>query len=289
MTTPRVGVVMWPMESWPRSRELWRRAEELGFAHAWVYDHLAWRGTTPWHDAYSTLAAAAAVTSRIRIGTLVTSPNFRHPIPTAHAIKTIDDISEGRLEMAIGSGGTSRTSDGGVLGEGEWPAGERADRFAEWVELLDRLLRGPRTTFDGRFYSALDVVTEPGCVQRPRVPFAIAATGPRGLRLAARYGDTWVTTGDQAGTGSPAERVRGQVERLEEACALEGRDPKELRRLMLTGFTGERPLESPEAFRDLAGRYAEAGITDIVVHWPRPDTPWAADLKVLEAVAAGNG
>ena len=60
MTAPKIGTVMWPMQSWPEAGELWRRAEDLGFRHAWVYDHLAWRGTTPWYDAYTTLAAAAA-------------------------------------------------------------------------------------------------------------------------------------------------------------------------------------------------------------------------------------
>jgi alkanesulfonate monooxygenase SsuD/methylene tetrahydromethanopterin reductase-like flavin-dependent oxidoreductase (luciferase family) len=287
MTNVRVGVCMWPIEPWPRSRELWRYAEELGFAHAWVYDHTAWRGTTPWQDGYATLAAVAAATTRIRLGTLVTSPNFRHPVPTASAIKAIDDISGGRLQIGIGSGGAARASDGGVLGDGEWSARERADRFAEWVELLDLLLRGPRTTFTGRYYSALDVITEPGCVQRPRVPFAIAADGPRGMRLAARYGDMWVTSGKRSDRAAPpAEGVRTQMERFEEACALEGRDPRELRRLMLTGFTGEDLVASPEAFRDAAGRYEAVGITDIVLHWPRPGTPWAADLKVFEAVAA---
>jgi crotonobetainyl-CoA:carnitine CoA-transferase CaiB-like acyl-CoA transferase len=58
---------------------------------------------------------------------------------------------------------------------------------------------------------------------------------------------------------------------------------------MLTGFTGEEPLESVEAFRDLAGRYAAAGITDLVLHWPRPGTPWSGDMSVLEAVAAESG
>jgi alkanesulfonate monooxygenase SsuD/methylene tetrahydromethanopterin reductase-like flavin-dependent oxidoreductase (luciferase family) len=285
VASPRVGVAMWPIQSWPESRELWLRAEELGFAHAWVYDHTAWRGHTPWHDAYSTLAAVAAVTSRIRIGTLVTSPNFRHPVPTAHAVKTIDDISGGRLVLGIGAGGSNRTSDGGILGGPDWSPRERADRFAEWVELLDRLLIGPKTTFEGTYYSAQDVVTEPGCVQRPRAPFAIAGNGPRGMRLAARYGDFWVANGGAA--DSPVEDVRRHIGRLAEACAEVGRDPGEMRRLLLTGFTDERWLESAEAFRDLAGRYAEAGITDLVVHWPRPDTPWAADMKVFEEIASG--
>ncbi|MEW2354726.1 LLM class flavin-dependent oxidoreductase [Spirillospora sp. NPDC029432] len=281
----KISTVMWPTRSWPEAGDLWRRAEELGFDTAWVYDHVAWRGTTPWYDAYTTLAAAAAVTSRIRLGTLVTSPNFRHPVPTAHAAKTIDHISGGRLRLGMGAGGTARTSDAGLLGGPDWTARERADRFAEWVELLDRLLTGPETTYEGTYYSAQEVVTGPGCVQRPRVPFVIAATGPRGLRLAARLGAGWVTTGGRDGT-DPLEAVRAQLDGLRAACDAEGRDFAEIRPVFLTGFTGEPWLESAGAFEDLAGRYAELGFDEIAVHWPRPGTDWAADMKVFEAVAA---
>ncbi|MFD0689408.1 LLM class flavin-dependent oxidoreductase [Actinomadura fibrosa] len=289
MTAPRIGTVMWPMQSWPEAGELWRLAEELGFRHAWVYDHIAWRGTTPWYDAYTTLAAAAAVTSRVRLGTLVTSPNFRHPVPTAHAVKTIDHVSGGRLTIGIGSGGTRRSSDAGILGGDDWSPGERAARFAEWTGLLDRLLRGPETTFEGTYYTAREVVTEPGCAQRPRVPFVIAGDGPRGMRLAARYGDGWVTSGHAEGR-APQEVVRTRLAALRAACEAEGRDPAELRDLvLLTGFTDEPWLESAAAFDDLAGRYAELGITEIALHWPRPGTPWEADTKVFEAIAAEYG
>ncbi len=90
-------------------------------------------GATPWYDAYTTLAAAAAVTSRVRIGTLVTSPNFRHPVPTAHAVKTIDHVSGGRLTLAIGAGGTHRTSDAGVLGgDSGRPASARPGSPSGW-------------------------------------------------------------------------------------------------------------------------------------------------------------
>ncbi|MBX6767480.1 MAG: LLM class flavin-dependent oxidoreductase [Actinomadura rubrobrunea] len=283
VTAPQISTVMWPTASWPRAGEAWRRAEELGFTTAWVYDHVAWRGTTPWYDAYTTLAAAAAVTSRMRIGTLVTSPNFRHPVPAAHAIKTIDHISGGRLTVGIGAGGGSRTSDAGILGGPDWSPRERAARFEEWVRLLDLLLRGPETTFTGTYYSAREVLTGPGCVQRPRVPFAIAGDGPRGMRLAARYGAMWVTV---AGGDDPRGAVRDRLARLDEACASEGRDPADVRRLLLTGFSEEPWLESVEAFADLAGAYAEMGVTDIAVHWPRPGAEWDADMRVFEAVAA---
>ncbi|MFB4316110.1 LLM class flavin-dependent oxidoreductase [Actinomadura sp. 21ATH] len=287
-TKPRIGTLMWAAQSWPETGELWRRAEELGFDTAWISDHLAWRRITPWYDAYTTLAAVAAVTSRIRLGTLVTSPNFRHPVPTAHAAKTVDHVSGGRLVLGIGAGGTARSSDAGSLGGDDWTPRERADRFAEWTDLLDRLLRGPETTYGGEYYSARDVLSGPGCVQRPRVPFAIAATGPRGMRLAARTADMWITYGDLGGSGDAEAAVRKQLAALDEACRAEGRDPGELRRLFLTGFTDEPWRASLESFRDLAGRYAALGITDIAVHWPRPDSPWAADMKTFEAIAAEN-
>lgn len=286
MTTPRISTLMWPMESWPKAGENWRRAEELGFDTAWVSDHVAWRGITPWHDGYATLAAASVVTSRIRLGTLVTSPNFRHPIPTATAVKTIDDISGGRLTLGIGAGGANRRSDAGILGGPEWTPRERAEQFAEWTELLDRLLRGPETTHEGTHYSAREVRTTPGCVQRPRVPFAIAASGPRGMKLAARHSVMWITIGGDRPDSDPEQVVRDQVQRLEQACAAEGRDPAEVRRMLLTGFTDEPWRASVEAFRDLAGRYAELGITDITVHWPRPNSAWDTDMAVFEAIAA---
>ncbi|WP_222870287.1 LLM class flavin-dependent oxidoreductase [Actinomadura decatromicini] len=286
MTAPRIGAVIWPMQSWPEAGETWRRAEELGFRHAWVYDHIAWRGTTPWYDAYTTLAAAAAVTSRIRLGTLVTSPNFRHPVPAAHAVKTIDHVSGGRLDLGIGAGGTRRASDAGILGGDDWTPRERADRFADWVGLLDRLLRQPETTFEGTHYTAREVVQEPGCVQRPRVPFVIAGDGPRGMRLAARHGAGWVTS-PHGGGREAWDTVRARMDAFDAACEAEGREVAE--RVLLTGFSEEPWLDSTAAFDDLAGRYAELGVTEIVLHWPRPGSAFDADMKVFEAVAAEHG
>lgn len=281
----RIGVLIWPTQPWPRARENWLRAEKLGFAHAWVYDHVAWRDVRPWYDAYTTLAGAAAITSRLPIGTLVTSPNFRHPVPTAHQAKSVDEISGSRFTLGIGAGGAR--SDAGALGEPARPPAERAARFAEWVTLVDQLLRQEETTFTGTYWSTRGTVIGG---RTPRVPFAIAASGPKGLRLVARYADTWVTTGDPNEPGaSAAEAVRRQSELLEEACAAEKRDPRSLSRLLLTGTTEERPMASLAAFEDYMGRYAELGITDLVLHWPRPDGPYAADEGVFEEIAVRYG
>lgn len=278
--TLRLHAVLWPIHDWSEARDQWQAAEQMGFTGGWVYDHLAWRGHTPWDDAYVTLAAAAAVTETIRLGTLVTSPNFRTPIPTASTVRTIDRISGGRIDLGIGAGGANHTSDGDVLDRDFTPK-ERADRFAEWVDQLDTLLTTSPASATGSHWSAREVTIAEGLVQQ-RPPFWIAANGPRGLRLAARQGQGWISN---PGQDDPVDDVRRTTQALESACEAEGRDPATIRRLLLTGHNDEPWLESVSAFGDLAGEYADLGITDIAVHWPRPGTDWDADLGVLEAVA----
>jgi alkanesulfonate monooxygenase SsuD/methylene tetrahydromethanopterin reductase-like flavin-dependent oxidoreductase (luciferase family) len=290
----RLGVLILPELSWLAAREVWRRAEELGFDHAWTYDHLAWRSLrdSPWFGAIPTLTAAATATERIRLGTLVASINFRHPVPFARDLITLDDVSRGRLTLGIGAGGLGWDST--ILGHPPWSRRERADRFLEFVGLLDRLLREPTTSHEGRYYSANEVRTHPGCVQQPRIPFAIAASGERGMRLAAAHGDFWVTTGDRhtdrvLRAEDGARVVREQMARLDHACAQVGRDPASIRRLVLTGPNLDGGLASPEAFRNTIGAYRAVGVTDLVVHWPRKEEPFVADLRVFERIMAFHG
>jgi len=290
----RLSTCILPVHRWhDGGRERWTRAEELGFHAGYTYDHLSWRvpfRDGPWFGAVPTLTAAAGATSRLRLGTLVTSPNFRHPVTLAKELLSLDDVSGGRVTLGVGAGGTG--FDATALGREPWTARERADRFAEFVALLDRLLTGDETTYRGTYYSAHEARNIPGCVQRPRLPFAVAATGPRGLRLAARYGQAWVTTGDPKVVSAPdatpeasLAAVERQVARLGEACAEEGRDPAELHRIMLVGFTPDPLLDSVDAFVDFAGRHAAAGIDEVVLHWPIPGTRFEADQKVFERVA----
>src|SRR5262249_23648761 len=152
----------------------------------------------------------------------------------------------GRLTLGIGSGGTN--FDASALGQKPWSRRERTERFEEFVELLDRLLSQAATTHAGHYYAAHEARSIPGCVPRPRVPFAIAADAPRAMRLAARYADTWVIV--------DASVRREVMAELDEQCLGAGRDPRSLKRLALLGFQ-ERPLASLEAFRDVRGRYAE--------------------------------
>jgi alkanesulfonate monooxygenase SsuD/methylene tetrahydromethanopterin reductase-like flavin-dependent oxidoreductase (luciferase family) len=284
----RVGVLILPEHRWADAQRQWQQAEALGFDHAWTYDHIAWSTLRddPWFAAVPTLTAAALVTSTIRIGTLVASPNFRHPVPFARELISLDDVSNGRLTLGIGAGGQGW--DATVLGQAAWSRRERLDRFAEFIDVLDRLLREPETSYAGPYYSAERAPMHPGCVQQPRIPLAIAASGPRSLRVAARHADVWVTNGDQHHQGAPlapedgAAVVRRQSELLAAACDAEGRDPATIDRLVLTGPRLDPGIDSRATFERTCDAYARVGVTDIVVHWPRPTEPFAGDPAALE-------
>ena len=280
----RFGITILPEHRWSDAERLWRGAEELGFDHAWTYDHLVWAGLpdSPWFGALPTLTAAATVTSTIRLGTFVSSPNYRHPYVFLRDLLALDDVSGGRLLCGLGTGGDL---DARILGE-ELSLKERVDRFHEFVEALDRLATQDHVDLDGRFHRTVDARTLPGSAQRPRFPFVVAANGPRVLRLAARLGQGWVTYG--AGGDTLEEwwaGVAGLTERLDEAEAQAGRERPLDRYLSLDG-SPRFSLESVDLFEDMVGRAVQLGFTDVVTHWPRPEGVYAGSEAVLEQAAA---
>ncbi|MBP2326411.1 alkanesulfonate monooxygenase SsuD/methylene tetrahydromethanopterin reductase-like flavin-dependent oxidoreductase (luciferase family) [Kibdelosporangium banguiense] len=282
---------MLPEHSGAETRRIWRHVEEIGADHAWTYDHLSWRSLRdePWFDASTTLAAAAASTDRLRLGTLVATPNFRHPVTTAKQAMTLDHLSGGRFVLGLGAGATG--ADSTALGGQQLTPAARADRFEEFVALLDVLLRQPETTAHGRFYHAVDVRMVPGCVQRPRIPFAIAAFGKRGMRLAAAYAETWVTIGHPGAPGDQPEAtalrvLRDQLSKLEAACHDRGRDFGDLRKLVNVSRVVADPYSSAGRFADVTGQCAELGFTDVVVGYPRRAGVFAGDPDKFERALA---
>ena len=287
----RLGLMILTEEPWPRNVRRWRAAEQLGFDSAYTYDHLHWRALRdgPWFQAIPVLAAAAAVTERITLGVLVASPNLRHPVTLAKDAITLTDISQGRFVLGLGAG-SEDAGDATVLGPAALGPRQRADRFAEFVELTNRLLRSPTTSHSGEYYTARDAVMIPHC-PRPAAPLAVAASGRRGMALAARCADAWVTIGptDFSRRWEPGEClavVATQRKMFDDACARAGRDPETVAKIFVSSGWAGNPLASPKACLELAERYATLGITELVLHWPRADGPYAGDPDVLTAIAA---
>ncbi len=284
----RFGIAILPEYPWSQARPLWARAEAYGFDHAWTYDHLSWRTLAdgPWFSAIPTLTAAALATSTLRIGTLVASPNYRHPVPFAKELTTLDEISGGRLNLGLGAGGIG--FDATVLGADVLPPKERADRFTEFVDLLDELLTADHTTYAGRYFEAADARTVPLPVQAPRIPFVVAANGPRMMRLALRQGAGWVTTG----TSDPADGLEAWWTNIESLAArfteVEQQEQRSepIDRYLHVDASGVPALSSVEYFRECVGHASELGFTDLIIHWPRRDGVYCAKQTVLEAVVA---
>lgn len=283
----RIGVFILPDRPWSEVRPQWQRAEEMGFHHAWTFDHLVWGGLpdSQWFSCIPTLTAAAMVTEKIELGSFVISPNFRHPVSLSREIETLIDISGGRFLAALGVGGSP---DDGVLGQTELPVGRRVDRFQEFVTLLDAALREDHLTFDGDYYVARDMRLAKGSV-REQVPLVLAANGPRSVRFAGRMGDGWVTTGKDAETADDwFGDIARNCELLAETLAERADSPADFRRYLSLSMCPQSPVESLAAFDDAVGRAADLGFTDVLLGWPRPTAPYRGSERVLEQIASAH-
>ncbi len=275
----RFGITILPEYRWSEAAPRWRRAEDLGFDHAWTYDHLTWSGLqdSPWFGTTPTLTAAALTTSTIKLGSFVISPNFRHPLALTRDILALDDISAGRFLCGLGSGGGIDTT---IQGGDDLTPRQKVDRFTEFVVLLDKLLTTDRVDFKGEYFETRNGRTLPGCVQQPRVPFIMAANGPRSVRLATQYGAGWVTTGlKSADFDTWFASVVDLSHRMDDVAA--GRPLDRYLALDSARFS----LSSVDAFEDVVGRAAELGFTDVIAHWPRAEGVYGGPEDVLEKVA----
>ena len=283
----RVGVTLLPEYAWAQDRHRWKRAELYGFDHAWTFDHLAWRSLadSPWYATIPTLVAAALETSSLRLGTWVTTPNFRHPVPLAKELMTLDAVSQGRLNIGLGAGAPGW--DASMLGQVQLSPAQRCSRFSEFVTVLDLLLTEPQTTWRGEWFSAVDARNIPGPAQQPRPPFIVAANGPKAIRVAVTRAEGWATMGVAARDADVEiwwRGVREASDRCNEALT-ETRRPNSIDRYLNLEALSES-MTSIEQFREYAGRAGALGFTDIVIAWPRLDGPFAGDENILEDIAA---
>ena len=270
----KFGAVVNPFEPWEQVVHWWTELEELGFDSIWGPDHLVnSRGTRPFYEGWTSLAALAEATSRVRVGTLVTSIVFREPRLLAKQAIAVDHISGGRLEVGVGAGSPTDNEPAGLE---PWSPWERSERLRRFVEELDELLRGDeRRGFP---------------LQRPRPPLTIAAWSPRNIRLAAERADRWNTMGgDGLSADEGLERAARQNELLDGYCKEIGRDPRTIVRSFLHAYhwVAETPFTSVEAFATFAERYRTAGFDELLVYYPpeRFSPPGTVTPGVLERVA----
>ncbi|MCU1456789.1 MAG: Phthiodiolone/phenolphthiodiolone dimycocerosates ketoreductase [Actinomycetia bacterium] len=227
---------------------VWQAADRLGFRSAWLMDHLVpvvVPDTEPMLEAWTTLAALAAGTTRIRVGALVTANTFRPPAILARSAATIDRLSGGRLEVGLGAGWNGPEHVANGL---EFPGvKDRLDMLDESCRVLRALWSEPVANFDGAHYKLVDAYCEPKPVQTP-LPILIGGRGEkRTLRIVATHADRW------NGSGS-IEMLQHSVVKLHEHCAVVGRDPSTIELTVRNDFSLTKDRETADGeLEQLAG------------------------------------
>ena len=254
----KVGVQLPEVERvvrWSELRRMAASAERIGVDSLWVGDHLLYRGDGrpergPW-EAWSTLAALAAVTERVEIGPLVAATSFHNPAMLAKKAATVDEISGGRLILGLGAGWNE--AEYRAFG---FPFDERVSRFEEAFTIIRTLLGEGYVDFAGRFHEARDLPLVPPPARPGGPPLMVGSIGPRMLSITLRHVHAWNAWGPWFGNS-----VAGYGplrERIDAACRTVGRDPAEVERTValivaLPGALGRGSSVSEEEFDPIPG------------------------------------
>ncbi|WP_025745916.1 LLM class F420-dependent oxidoreductase [Kallotenue papyrolyticum] len=236
MTPPhplRFGIQAGPVDiPYTARRTYWQEAEHLGYDWASVGDHFmpnpifGARDTDPWSEAWTTLAALAEATTRIRIGVLVTSVGFRHPALLAKMAATLDVISGGRLEFGIGAGYLE--AEYRMYGLPFPPAAVRLAQLDEAIRVCKRLWTQAHADFAGKQFALVDAVCEPKPVQRPHPPIWVGGGGEqKTLRIVAEHADGWNAF------PAPIEQLQHKLDVLRGHCDAVGRDYGAIRKQLV--------------------------------------------------------
>ncbi len=214
--------------SWSELVSIYQQADELGYDTAYGYDHFMAVMMDPFDpclEAWTSLAALASLTKRIRLGILVTGNTYRHPAVLAKTATTVDVISNGRLDFGIGAGWFEPEHQ--ALGIPFRTVRQRCEMLDESLQVIRSLWHERTTSFAGRFFELRDAIGEPKPVQKPHPPILIAGVGEKlMLRIVARHADAW------NGFGSP-DVFRHKISVLNEHCKAEKRDPAEIEKSVL--------------------------------------------------------
>lgn len=260
-----------------------RQAEQAGFSSLWCWDHFVTRGrrkTDPVLECWTTLTAAAALTSRIRVGSFISNVINRHPAVLARMLATIWDQSGGRVELGIGVGGSGRELDMYGIAKPDPPVRVRV--LEDAVAVLRKLWSGGPVSHSGEFFSLTDAWAHPAPQPPPRI--IVGGEKPGGARLAARVGDGWTTNAEDYERLLPLH--------LEELAA-HGRSRAEMAHLLAVSLARDVPLERQPLIADMAtflGEWHERGADEVIVSWVRPaELPALLDAAAKAGLATGAG
>jgi len=222
---------------WPEIATMATLAEDIGFDSLWVGDHLLYRNAGeptkgPW-EAWSQLAALAAITSRVELGPLVAATSFHSPAMLAKKASTVEEISGGRLILGLGAGWNA--TEYSAFG---FPYDHRVSRFEEAFTIIRTLLREGAIDFDGEYYQARDCELLPRGPRPAGPPLMVGSEGPRMLGITLPHVDAWNAW--HAWYGNSVDGLRPLLEKLDGACAKAARDPGEVLRTttVLVGLPG---------------------------------------------------
>jgi alkanesulfonate monooxygenase SsuD/methylene tetrahydromethanopterin reductase-like flavin-dependent oxidoreductase (luciferase family) len=251
--TPKLGIILPEGEGdldgrtprWSDYVAMARLTEEAGFDSLWFVDHLIYRndasGRPPqgaW-ECWSVLAALAAATSRVELGSLVTATSFRNPALLAKMADTIDEISGGRLILGLGAGWNE--VEYRMFG---YPFDHRVDRFAEAFTIISGLLSDGAIDFEGQYYSARECELRPRGPRPGGPPIMVGSRGPRMLRLTLPSVPIW--NGWLCDATSYPEAYPALVEPVDDACREVGRDPGTLEHTVSISVDPSGKREFPE-------------------------------------------
>ncbi|GAA3132791.1 putative F420-dependent oxidoreductase [Kribbella aluminosa] len=205
------------MPGWQDVRAVAEAAEQGGLDSVWIADHFLYRDgegqVFGMHDSWTLLTAVAAVTERVELGNMVLCASFRDPGLTAKMAATLDEVSGGRLTLGVGAGWHDPEYEAFGL-----PTDHRVGRFAEWLEIVARLIRGETVSYDGTYYKVRDANLDPAPPHR--IPILVAGHRPRMMKLIAQWADAWNT----AWYGTPSDKLKDRLQTLDEALETANRD-----------------------------------------------------------------
>ena len=246
-----------PVDAWRRTVETARDAERLGFDSVWVFDHFH---TTPeptdelTFEAYTSLSALAALTSRVRLGQIVTCAAYRNPALVAKMVSTLDTISGGRVELGLGAGW--KREEWEAYGYDFPPTRERLALLEDALEIVTRMFGPGHATYDGKRARITGAINLPKPIQQPRVPIMVGGNGRDVTwRLAARFADELNL--DNMAIDDMPEAMKVIASRCEEV----GRDPATLRVSVHIWWSS---FEEAPSRSDLLARYREAGVSRVM-------------------------